>query len=146
MGYFTTLLYRCQPQRVYIDANPNENSDEDKSWKFWIGNFRKVAIWCTVLAVITWAGYVFIPSKRDCVAIVVGGGVLNYLSKDSAAQKIPHNALTFLNTYLEEKTSDLTAETKKEIGLPTPKEQFIDKLKDLTKEQILEALKKDTLK
>jgi len=93
---------------------------------------------------IGWAGVVFTPSKKDCLLIVAGGSVANFLTSDSSAKALPADVAKFLHLSLRKEVEDLSAEAKAELGLNTPKDDFINKAKEMTKEQLIEFLKKDT--
>jgi hypothetical protein len=88
--------------------------------------------------------WTLLPSKKDALIIIVGGSVGNFVTSDSSSAKIPADLTRYLHTYMQREINDLDTDTKKELGLQTPKEKFIDKAKDLTRDQLLELLKKDT--
>ena len=96
------------------------------------------------LALFTWSGYVFTPSKKDCLLIVAGGAVGNFMASDSAAKQLPGDVTKFLHMSLKSEIANLSEEAKKELGVQTPKEKLIDKVKSLSKEELLEYLKSDT--
>lgn len=125
---------------VELDKNDNEDVKSFLQWRKW---FWRIYI----MAIIGWMGYVFTPDKKDMLLIVAGGAVGNFLSSDSSAKKLPSDLTTYLHTAIQKEVADMKdipIETKKAMGLTTPKEEFVDKLKDLTKEEILERIKTDT--
>lgn len=94
-----------------------------------------------LLSIFTW---MFLPSKKDCMLIIAGGSVGTFLSTDSSSKALPADLTKYLHLKLNSELNELGDETKKELGLQTKKEEFVDKLKDFSKEQIIDYLKKDT--
>lgn len=88
--------------------------------------------------------WTLLPSKKDALIIIVGGAVGNFVTTDSSSAKIPGDLTRYLHTYMQKEISDLDEDTRRELNLQTPKEKFLDKAKDLTKEQLIELLQKDT--
>lgn len=87
-----------------------------------------------------WFLFVAIPSKADTILIIAGGGIGNFMQHDSAAKQIPPAMTNFVVT----KINELTNEARQSQGLLNPKEKALKSMEDMTKEQIIEALKKDT--
>lgn len=75
-----------------------DDSDEEtqKSGEAWLKWSRKLFIWFTTFMLITWAGYVFCPNKRDALIIVAGGAVGEFITSDSAARTIPSEVMVLL--------------------------------------------------
>lgn len=88
--------------------------------------------------------WIITPTKTDCLLIIAGGSVGNFITSDSSSKAIPHDISKFLHMGLQKQISDLSDEAKRELGMQTPKEKLIDKVKDLSKEQLIEYLKSDT--
>lgn len=97
-----------------------------------------------VLAIVTWLAYAFVPTKKDCLLIIAGGAVGNFIAKDSATKQIPSDISKFLHMSLQNQMADLSEDTKRELGVQSPKEKLLDKVKDLSKEELIEYLKSDT--
>lgn len=115
------------------------------SWRKFIGRIYWI---CQIICIITWLGYVFTPTKKDCLLIVAGGAVGNFITTDTSARAIPADITKFLHLSLNKEIEDLQKEVKtdirKELGVQTPKDKFIEKVEKLSKEQLIEYLKRDT--
>lgn len=107
-------------------------SEKDiKEYKFWISTFRKIMIWGMIWTTITWAGYIFCPSKRDAVTIIAGGAVGNFITSDSSARQIPAELTLLVREKMRAEIKDL----KSDDFLKT------DTLASKTKEELIELLK-----
>lgn len=115
------------------------------SWRKFIGRIYWI---CQIICIITWLGYVFTPTKKDCLLIVAGGAVGNFITTDTSARAIPADITKFLHLSLNKEIEDLQKEVKtdirKELGVQTPKDKFIEKVEKLSKEELIEYLKRDT--
>lgn len=115
------------------------------SWRKFIGRIYWI---CQIICIITWLGYVFTPTKKDCLLIVAGGAVGNFITTDTSAKAIPADITKFLHLSLNKEIEDLQKEVKsdirKELGVQTPKDKLIEKVEKLSKEQLIEYLKRDT--
>lgn len=122
-----------------------DNTDPDiRSW----GRFKTISMKTFYvmlpLAIITWSLYVLVPSKKDCLLIITGGAVGNFITSDSSAKALPSDLTKYLHLSLNKEINDLGSDTREELGLSTPKEKLNNKLKDLTKDQIIEFFKNDS--
>lgn len=115
------------------DTSIGTSEADKKSIKYWLTFSRRSFIWCLVLTMITWGGFVMVPSKRDCYVIVAGGAVGNFIQSDSAARKIPSEALQLLRDKMREESNDLTLK-----GIT---DAVSDTLTDKTKEELIEIVK-----
>lgn len=123
----------------YQLTSGHEMDDDDKvSFKKWFGYFRSLLITCVVFMTITWAGFVMVPSKKDCYVIVAGGAVGNFIQSDSSAQKIPSEALQLLR--------DKMRQESKELSLKSITDAVSDTLKDKSKEELIEIVKNQNKK
>lgn len=126
-----------------LDGNNFRDKTEQiaykKIWRNWL--------WRAIIgATIGWAMIIFIPSKKDMLMIIAGGTVGNFLTSDTSAKKIPSDITQYLHKAIQSeiKDLDLPIEAKKAFGTSTPKDEFIDKIKSLSKEEIIERLKTDS--
>lgn len=114
------------------DYNEQPSSDT-KSWL----TFRRTCIWwltVTVpIAILAWFLYIATPSKKDALLIVAGGAVGSFITSDSSASKLPSDITNFLRAKIIAETKELNLE-----GILPEK----DTLKDLSKEQLIELIKK----
>ncbi len=83
-----------------------------------------------LLALITWIGYVFIPSKKDCYVIVAGGAVGSFIQSDSAAKKIPTEALQLLRDKIREESANISISGVTDTLANKSKEELIKLIKD----------------
>lgn len=132
-----------------IDSNGKDKDDKDYKdsmlWRKMVGRFY----WTSqIICVITWLGYVLTPTKKDCMLIVAGGAVGNFITTDTSSRAIPADITKFLHLSLNKEIDDLQKEVKtdirKELGVQTEKEKFIERVEKLSKEQLIEYLKNDT--
>jgi TRAP-type C4-dicarboxylate transport system permease large subunit len=119
--YIIIMIYR---------ASGEVSEHERDSVNFWVRNFRRLSLWSVILCVITWAGYVFVPSKKDCLVIVAGGAVGNFITKDTSARQIPTEVMTLLRTKIKSEIESVSITDAK------------DTLEAMTKEQLIEQLRK----
>lgn len=72
----------------------------------------------------------------------------NFITSDSSAKAIPSDITEFLHLSLREQVKEIQegveSDVKKQLGVQTEKEKFVDKLKDMTKEEIINYLQTDT--
>lgn len=126
---------------VTFEELDERNKNNAIKWR----NFFSRTFWIAIsLSFITWLGWVAVPSKKDCMMIIAGGAVGNFITSDSSAKEIPSDVAKFLHESLKNQIKELNADVKKEFSTPSPKDQFIDKAKEMTKEQLIEYLKSDT--
>ena len=130
-----------------------EEEDKDADFRSWALAKRYISPIFFValgLALLTWTGYVFTPSKRDCVVIVAGGTIGNFLSSDTNARKVPAKAFNLLNAYMDKTYAELTSEERAAMGVQTKEEKtktdLVGKLKTMSKDQIIEWLQSDSAK
>lgn len=133
---------------VSIDTKANNKEAEYKDtllWRKLIGRFYWVS---QIICIITWLGYVLTPTKKDCLLIVAGGSVGNFITNDSSAKSIPSDITKFLHLSLNKEIDDLSktvqTDVRKELGVQTPKDKLLDGIGKMTKEQIIEYIKNDS--
>ena len=90
--------------------NVNVNTRLPKAFKRWYVTF-------TILTVLFWALFAFIPTKKDCLLIIAGGSVGNFITTDSSAKALPSDITKFLHQSLQSEIKDLSSDTKKELGV-----------------------------
>ena len=133
-------------QNEFHEKTPEEN--DIKVIGFWRKFIARTYWTAQVICIITWLGYVMTPTKKDCLLIVAGGAVGNFITTDSSAKSLPSDVTRFLHLSLNKEIDDIqketTADIRKELGVQTKKEQVIDKLKQLSKEEAINFLQSDT--
>lgn len=120
-----------------------ENNEEDEEVKFtinWLKHFR-VYFWISmIMTFLTWVAWAAIPTKKDCLLIVAGGGAMNFLTTDSSAKQLPHEAMNYVVTELR----TMAAEAKVDMGISKQKDKVIEEAKSLTGAELIERLKSDS--
>lgn len=97
-----------------------------------------------------WLLYVLTPSKQDSILIISGGAVGNFLTTDSSSAKIPADLTRYLHLSFQKEIDELDEDQKKELGLDSAtlkqkkKLDVTEKLKQMTKEQIIDYLSDST--
>lgn len=112
-----------------IAVDPNLDSDV-MSWEYFRSIIKKFLWPFIIIMLICKVSAAFCPSKKDSLVIVTGGAVGNFITSDSSAKVIPSEAMTLLRDAIREKI--------KEINTP----EGIKKVEDMTKEELLEYIKK----
>lgn len=105
---------------------------------------KKIAQWGWPISLLCWIVSIFIPTKKDILLIVAGGSVGSFIQKDSSIQALPSDVTRYLHISLQKEVEDLSTESKEELGLSSPKDKLIDKVKDMSKDEIIELLQTDT--
>lgn len=131
--WFAVILTIIMIIMTGIKINEGLDTDEKNDFNRWFGYFRSLLITCVIFTAITWAGFVMVPSKRDCYVIVAGGAVGNFIQSDSSAQKIPTEALQLLR--------DKMRQESKELSLKSITDAVSDTLTGKTKEELIEIVK-----
>lgn len=85
-----------------------------------------------------------LPSKKDALVIIVGGTVGNFVTTDSSSAKIPADLTRYLHNYMQREISNLDSETKKDLGLETPKDKFLEKVKQMSKDEVIKLIQSDS--
>jgi len=108
-----------------------------------------------VLSLLTWFGYVATPTKKEALFIVAGGAVGNFITSDTSATQIPSDITNFLHLSLKNEVMSLEEEARRELGVVTKevldeareksaKEELIDRVKTMGKEELIRFLENDT--
>jgi uncharacterized membrane protein len=78
--------------------------------------------------------YILVPSKKDMLLILAGGGTMEYLKSNDDAKKLPDDILRFVRGEILTATSSLNM--SEQLGIETEK----DRLKKLSKDELIEML------
>jgi hypothetical protein len=125
IGYFISANY--------VSENQGGSYETDrKEWDVWRRAWKRMWTACMISMPLLWAGFVFCPSKKDAVVIIAGGAVGNFITSDSSARQIPSELTLLVREKMRSEIKDL----KMSDVLQT------DTLKDKTKEELIEILKK----
>lgn len=137
-----------------VQSPEDELKDSDvRSWESFRRYTSKVFWPLLILSLVTWVGYVATPSRKDCMLIVAGGAIGNFIGSDSSAKSLPADATEYLHLMLGKQISDLrnpkadsvitTVTTTTTVAAPA-KQTFLDKAKNLTRDELVDAIKNDT--
>jgi hypothetical protein len=63
---------------------------------------------------------------------------------DSSARELPSDVTKFLHLSLKKEISDLSIDAKEELGIKTKKDDLLDKVKTMTKDELVKFLETDT--
>jgi hypothetical protein len=116
----------------------------EDSFSNWESGPKRVFYIFTSMLFLSLTLWTFTPSKKNMMLIVAGGSIGNFVSNDSSSRAIPAELTKYVRNYLKKESEDLNYETKEDLGIETPKENLLNKVKDLTKEQMIEYLQTDT--
>jgi hypothetical protein len=117
---------------------------DDSDSKRYQTNSRKWMWWSYPFCIMFWFLYLFTPSKGDTLLIIAGGAVGNFVTSDSSSKAIPSDITNFSHMKLKAEMINVDDDIKRQLDVQSPKEKFMDKVKDLSKEQLIEYLQKDT--
>ncbi len=118
----------------------NEDSDKMKSINIWLKHFRSFFWISMIMAFITWIAWAAVPTKKDCLLIVAGGGAMNFLTTDSAAKELPHEAMNYVVTELR----NMAVEANVDIGVSKQKNKILEEARNLTGAELIEKMKTDS--
>jgi len=87
-----------------------------------------------------WAMYIAIPSRKEALFIIAGGGVANFATQDSSMRQIPAELSNFVLTGLR----NLSMEEGIQLLQGDTKEKALEEAKQLTGAQLIEKMRNDT--
>lgn len=131
---------------IQISESQTKNDDQDKvnpmmrAWESGANFASKLFYPMLILSLITWAFYSLTPTKKDCLMIVAGGAVGEFMQSDTSASSLPSDITAYLHMSLKKEISDLSVEDRQEIGVETDKDKLMDKVKDMSKEEIIKFI------
>ena len=128
-----------------VSENVNWGKEEQQSeryneWKVWQVSWKRIFTILLIITPIFSLLWVMIPSRKDCLLIIAGGGTMQFLTTDSVAKQLPRESLNFVVQELK----TMSKEAKVDLGIATQKERLLDEAKKMTTEQLLERMKVDT--
>ena len=131
---FTVVSFVCliitSVIRSSISSTDHHNADDDiRIIEVWVKLFKRVFSISIFLCIITWMGYIFLPTKKDALLIVAGGSVGNFITSDSSSKKVPAEVMQLLREKIKSEIQNI----KNPINTDT--------LEDKTKEELIELYK-----
>jgi hypothetical protein len=94
----------------------------------------------TILSLVSWFGYVAVPTKKDAVMILVGGSVVEFMTTDSIAKQIPSELLILARNEIQ----SAAAEAKVDLGIMSQKEKILEEAKKMSTSELMDRIKTDT--
>ena len=137
--FFLAFIITSVGSASMIADNKTRTDEEDKinpqvrSWKLARRYFVAPMYVSLVLAVITWVGYVAVPSQKDALIIITGGAVGNFITSDSSAKQIPAEAMTLLRVKLKEEIN--------KVNLESVVKSNVDSLEGKSKDELIQMIK-----
>lgn len=98
---------------------------------------------CLIFALITWALFVLIPTKKDFLIILAGGAVGTYIAGDSSIKALPHEATELLREGIKSEIRHIRADTVVSNTVDSATsvtKQVKDSLLALPKEKLVELV------
>lgn len=141
IGFFISLSYKSEN---IVKGTEEEQTTLYREWNVWNRGWKKSLNIAVIIFFMSSLFWVFIPSKKEALLIIAGGSVGNFLTTDSSAKALPSDLTRYLHIMMKNEIDNMGSDTKKELGLQTEKERYLEKIGNLTKEQIIEQLKSDT--
>lgn len=143
---FIVIVFISASAKFVISENNCKTDEEEKTDPDVRGynKMRKYFSWIFYvvlgLSLVTWAGYVFVPTKKEALLIMAGGGTMEYLTTDSTAKQIPHEMTNFVVTELK----SMAQEAKVDLGIANQKDKILDDAKKMSTTELMEKMKVDS--
>jgi hypothetical protein len=117
--------------------------DEEDKIKTEYLRIRKLFGWFfwgfTILSLVTWFGYVAVPTKKDAVLILAGGSVVEFMTTDSVAREIPSELLILARNEIQ----SAATEAKVDLGIQSQKDKILEEARKMTTTELIEKMKQD---
>ena len=94
----------------------------------------------TVLSLVSWFGYVAVPTKKDAVMILVGGSVVEFMTTDSVARQIPSELLILAKNEIQ----SAAEEAKVDLGIYSQKDKILQEVKNMSTTELMDRMKVDS--
>lgn len=110
-----------------------KRGDKDRdylAWNAWKNLYKSAFITLSIICVITSILWAATPSKQEALLIIAGGSVGTFITSDSSARALPSEVTLLLREKIKSEIEELK----------TPAVE--DTLKNKTKEELIELLKK----
>lgn len=124
-------------------AKSVEEEEKDPTVRGWELVRKHSSRWFYVFLIfclITWFGYMAVPSKKDALLIVGGGGALTFLTTDSTAKQLPSELTGFIVSELK----SAAAEAKVEWNTNEAKNKVLEEVKTMSATELIEKMKTDS--
>lgn len=140
------IMIVCKALQVGSEDLAKGKEEEDSSYRALdlVGKKSFVIFrLCLILALVTWAFYVLIPTKKDFLIILAGGAVGSYIAGDSSIKALPHEATELLREGIKSEIRHIRADTVISSTVDTASsitKQVKDSLMALPKEQLVQFI------
>lgn len=91
------------------------------------------------LSIFFWTLIIVTPTRKDMIIIIAGGAVGEFVTKDSASQKLPADITRFLRGEILKATAELSDAAKQSIGIETEAERIKNMSKKELEDLVLES-------
>lgn len=112
----------------------------DSSFSEWEKGTKKVFYIFTIAFLINILLWGFLPSKKDSLMIIAGGGALTFLTTDSSAKKLPPEVMNYLVTNIRKYSKEAEVDLLKADN----KEEILNQAKNMSANELLEKMKVDS--
>jgi hypothetical protein len=143
---FIAFIISRLGRAVQVSESKLKNDDQDKTnpeiraWEMANRFASKLFYPMLILSLVTWLGYSLTPTKKDCLMIVAGGAVGNFMQSDSSAASLPSDITSYLHLSLKNQIESLSQEDRQDLGVKSDKDVLIEKVKDLSKDELIKFL------
>lgn len=108
---------------------------DSDDWSEWKPISRVIYFWFSVIFIFSLFSWILVPKKKDILIIIAGGAVGEFITSDKNAKQIPSEVMLLLRSKIKEEISE--ANLKSLVS-----DSMADTLKDKSKEELIELLKK----
>jgi hypothetical protein len=138
-----------------LQSDEEEKKDADsraysRAIKY-IKPFFYVMLGCSIL---TWTAWAATPTKKDCIMIIAGGSIGNFLTTDTNARKLPPELMKLGVVAVQawqEEIKNIPLKDRQNLGIepivkekPEIKSTLVERFGDMTKEEIIKFIQTDT--
>lgn len=112
----------------------------EESFPKWEKGSKRVFYIFSTFFFISLFSWALLPSKKDSLMIIAGGGGLTFLTQDSSAKKLPSEVTNYLVTEIK----NLAKESEVNLGISDQKDKILDEVKNLSAKELIDKMKIDS--
>jgi hypothetical protein len=90
-----------------VAGSPENQTYQYNEWLPWVKAWKRSVMLTPIISLIFTLITIFIPSKMDCLLIVAGGAVGNFVTSDSSAKQIPSEITLLLREKIKSEIQEL---------------------------------------
>jgi hypothetical protein len=132
LSWITGIFVGIISIMLFINFISSGEAFEDENTIKYITKFGMVFYPLFFISILS---YVLVPSKKDMLLILAGGGTMEYLTTNDNAKKLPDDILRYVRGEILTATKDL--DMAEQLGIETEAER----LKKLSKDELIDMLK-----